>query len=74
MENAYFEGVKATLSDLAKHTSEVVRPVIHNGAKVTLTDHGKEVAEIIPMPKREDRKKAWAILKSMGPLTIHARK
>lgn len=39
----------ATLTDLARRTKEVIRPVIHGGKRVLLTEHGKVVAEIRPV-------------------------
>ena len=47
-DNAYFTDMKATLSELHRKTSRVVRPVIHGGEEVVLTDFGQPVARIIP--------------------------
>ena len=41
--------MEATLTDLARRTKEVIRPVIHGGKRVFLTEHGKVVAEIRPV-------------------------
>jgi len=65
--------VKATLSELARHTAEVVRPVMHGGKKVTLTHHGRDCAEIVPIPK-VDRKAALEALRAIGPVDLPSRK
>ena len=65
--------MRASLSDLARHTAKIVRPVIDGGKKVTLTVHGEARAEIIPIPN-VDRKAAWAALMEIGPVDIKPRK
>jgi len=39
--------VQATLTELARDTRKIVRPVIHSGKEVILTDRGRPVAKII---------------------------
>jgi prevent-host-death family protein len=63
----YFGGVKATLTQLRRDTSKVVRPVIHGGEKLTLTEHGQPCAEIIPWEKI-DRHAACHALMAIGPV------
>lgn len=65
--------VKATLSQLARETSKIVRPVIDGGKKVTLTVHGEARAEIVAIPK-VDRRAAWKALMGIGPIDIKSRK
>jgi len=40
--------MRATLTELRRDTSRVVRPVIHRGERVVLTEHGEPRAEIHP--------------------------
>ena len=40
--------MQATLSQLHRETSRIVRPVIHGGEEVVLTEFGKPVARIVP--------------------------
>ena len=65
--------MKATLSELARQTAKVLRPVIGGGKKVKLTQHGQVCAEIVPVPK-VDRKAAWHALMEIGPVEIKPRK
>jgi prevent-host-death family protein len=65
--------VKATLTELRRQTSKVVRPVIHNGKKVTLTEHGESCAEIIPL-RKIDRRAACEALLAIGPVEFLPRK
>jgi antitoxin (DNA-binding transcriptional repressor) of toxin-antitoxin stability system len=44
----YFFPMEATLTELARHTRAVVRPVIRHGNEVILTEFGKPVAKIVP--------------------------
>lgn len=44
----YFVSMKATLTELARNTRSVVRPVIRHGSEVVLTEFGKPVAKIVP--------------------------
>jgi antitoxin (DNA-binding transcriptional repressor) of toxin-antitoxin stability system len=66
--------MKATLTELRRKTSKVVRPVIHAGRKVMLTEHGSVVAQILPPPKKADRKALVELLRSMGPIELPSRK
>jgi prevent-host-death family protein len=65
--------VNATLTELRRQTAKVIRPVIHNGQKVTLTEHGQECAEIVPLPKI-DRRAACQALLAIGPVEFLPRK
>jgi prevent-host-death family protein len=64
--------MKTTLTELARHTSDIVRPVIDGGKTVIITVHGKDRAKIVPIPK-VDRKAALKLLMSMGPLEMPPR-
>ncbi|MGA2657911.1 MAG: hypothetical protein ABSH34_10365 [Verrucomicrobiota bacterium] len=64
--------MQATLSELHRDTAKIVRPVIHGGQKLTLTDRGEPCAQIVPF--RGDRKKALALLRSIGPVELPPRK
>ncbi|MEI6036170.1 MAG: hypothetical protein WCS65_18040 [Verrucomicrobiae bacterium] len=63
----------ATLTELRRETSRVLRPVIHGANTVTLTEHGQEVAEISPKTT-PDRKRALELLVAIGPVALPPRK
>jgi prevent-host-death family protein len=65
--------MKATLTQLRRDTSKVVRPVIHGGEKLTLTEHGQPCAQIIPW-KIIDRSAACEALMAIGPVKFLPRK
>lgn len=65
--------MKATLTQLRRDTTKVVRPVIHGGEKLTLTEHGEPCAEIVPLQKI-DRRKACEDLMAIGPVKFLPRK
>jgi antitoxin (DNA-binding transcriptional repressor) of toxin-antitoxin stability system len=73
VQNAYFEDMKASLSELHRETAKIIRPVIHGGKTLTLTDRGQDCAKVIPIPKI-DRKAAWKAIKEIGPVNIKPRK
>jgi prevent-host-death family protein len=73
MKSVYFVHMRATLTELRRDTSRVVRPVIHGGEKLTLTEHGKPCAEIVPV-RKIDRKRALADLIAIGPVDFLPRK
>jgi len=65
--------MNATLTELRRQTSKVVRPVIHGGQKVTLTEYGKKCAEIVPL-RKIDRRAASEALLAIGPVEFLPRK
>jgi antitoxin (DNA-binding transcriptional repressor) of toxin-antitoxin stability system len=65
--------MEASLAELHRDTAKIVRPVIHDGQRLTLTEKGEACAEIIPIQK-VDRKAALAALRSIGPVDLPARK
>jgi prevent-host-death family protein len=69
----YFEGMRATLTELRRDTSSVVRPAIHAGQTVVLTEHGEPCAEIIPV-RKIDRKALCQALIDLGPIEFVPRK
>ncbi len=73
MKSVYFSRMNATLTELRRETSRVLRPVIHGAKTVTLTEHGQEVAEISPKTN-PDRKRALELLAAIGPVALPARK
>jgi prevent-host-death family protein len=64
--------MKATLTDLHRKTSKVLKSVLEGGT-VVLTHHGSEVAEIRPK-RKANYKRMLEILRSMGPLELPPRK
>ena len=73
MKSVYFFRMNATLTELRRETSRVLRPVIHGAKTVTLTEHGQKVAEISPKTN-PDRKRALEWLAAIGPVALPARK
>jgi antitoxin (DNA-binding transcriptional repressor) of toxin-antitoxin stability system len=65
--------MNATLTELRRETSRVLRPVIHGAKTVTLTEHGQKVAEISPKTT-PDRRRALELLAAIGPVALPARK
>lgn len=65
--------MKATLTELRRDTTRVLRPVIHAAKKVTLTEHKEPVAEIVPLG-RPDRRRAIELLAQIGPVDLPSRK
>ena len=63
----------ATLTELRRNTSEVIRPAIHSGERVILTEHGEEVAEIVPL-RKIDRAQALRDLIAIGHVDLPPRK
>jgi len=69
----YFSGMTATLTELRRDTSNVIRPAIHAGQTVVLTEHGEPCAEIRPV-RKIDRKQALQDLMAIGPVEFLPRK
>ncbi len=65
--------MNATLTELRRETSRVLRPVIHAAKKVTLTEHDEPVAEIVPLG-RPNRRRAMELLAAIGPVKLPSRK
>jgi len=59
--------MRATLTELLRDTSKVIRPAIHAGEKVTLTEHGEPCAEIVPLRKIDRRALCQALIE-LGPI------
>jgi len=70
---AYFLRVTATLTELRRDTSNVIRPAIHDGETVVLTEHGEPCAEIVPI-RKIDRKQALRDLMAIGSVKFPPRK
>ncbi len=65
--------MSSTLTQLRRNTSKVLGPVIHGGKTVLLTNHGQAVARIVPGGK-PDLKRAFELLRAIGPVTLPRRK
>ncbi len=65
--------MKATLTELRRETSKVVRPAIHAGKTVVLTAHGEPCAKIVPARKL-DRQALCRALIDLGPIEFAPRK
>jgi prevent-host-death family protein len=63
----------ATLTELRRDTSNVIRPAIHAGETVVLTEHGEPCAEIIPV-RKIDRQQALQDLQAIGPVEFRPRR
>ena len=63
----------ATLTELRRETSKVVRPATHGAQTVVLTEHGEAVAEIRPL-RKIDRAQALRDLMAIGPVELPPRK
>lgn len=73
MKSVYFDAMHATLTELRRDTTRVLRPVIHGAKTVTLTEHGQEIAEISPKTS-PDRMRALELLTAIGPVELPTRK
>lgn len=69
----YFQRMTATLTELRRDTSKVVRPAIHAGQTVVLTEHGEPCAKIVPV-RKIDRKALCQALIDLGPIEFLPRK
>jgi prevent-host-death family protein len=65
--------MRATLTELRRDTSKVMRPAIHAGVKVVLTEHGEPCAEIVPL-RKIDRQALCRALIDLGPVEFLPRK
>jgi prevent-host-death family protein len=68
----YFIGMTATLTELRRDTSRVMRSA-DKGGEIILTEHG-EPRYRIKAVKRVDRKAAAAALRAIGPVEFLPRK
>jgi antitoxin (DNA-binding transcriptional repressor) of toxin-antitoxin stability system len=66
--------VKATLAELCRDTVKLITPVIDGQKTLVITDGGEARAKIVPLPKKPDRKRALAILRSMAALELPSRR
>ena len=67
----YFESMNATLTDLRRDTSRLVRSV-DDGDELILTQHGRPRYRLNRV-KSLDRKAAAAALRAIGPVELPAR-
>ncbi len=65
--------MEATLTELRRETTRVVRPARHGNKEVTITEHGEPKFKIVPLPK-VDRKQALKALMAIGPVKFLPRK
>jgi prevent-host-death family protein len=72
VKSVYFVLVQATLTELRRDTSRVVRAA-DNGEEVILTEHG-EPRYKLQRVQAIDRKAAAAALRAIGPVTFLPRK
>ena len=66
--------MEATLTELRRETTKVVRPAMHGGEEVTITEHGQPMFKIVPVRPALDRKKACEALIAIGPVDFVPRK
>jgi antitoxin (DNA-binding transcriptional repressor) of toxin-antitoxin stability system len=72
VKSVYFESVQATLTELRRDTSRIVRAA-DEGQEVVLTEHGQpryQLKRIKPI----DWKRAAAMLAAIGPVNLPPRK
>ncbi len=62
----------ATLTELRRDTSKVVRAATEGGETVVLTEHGQPCAEIRPV-RKFDRRAACEALIALGPIDLPPR-
>ncbi|MDW8308400.1 MAG: type II toxin-antitoxin system prevent-host-death family antitoxin [Verrucomicrobiales bacterium] len=72
MEAAYFEPVEATMTQLRRNASRLVRRALR-GDKVRVTARGEPRVELVPV-RRIDRKAALRALRAIGPVALPTRK
>ena len=73
-ERPQIKGVKSTLDELHRDTAKLMKPVIHGKKALVITDHGEVYAKVVPLPGKPNRKRALAILRSMGALELPPRR
>lgn len=66
--------MEATLTDLRRDTTKVVRPAMHGGEEVTITEHGQPVFKVVPVRPPVDRQQALKDLIAIGPVEFLPRK
>lgn len=66
--------MEATLTELRRETTKVVRPAMHGGKEVTITEHGQPMFKIVPVHPPLDRQKALRDLMAIGPVEFLPRK
>ena len=66
--------MKATLVELHRDTAKLVRLVADSQKTLVTTERGEARAKIVSAPRRPDRKRALAILRSMRALESPPRK
>lgn len=64
--------MQATLTELHRETSKLVRASIRTGERLTVTDQGQPCVEILPVRKL-DRAAALKALIAIGPVDIQPR-
>jgi prevent-host-death family protein len=66
--------VEATLTELRRETTKVVRPAMHGGEEITITEHGQAMFKIVPVRPPLDRQQALRDLMAIGPVDFLPRK
>lgn len=66
--------MEATLTELRRETTKVVRPAMHGGQEVTITEHGQPKFKVVPVRKPIDRRAACEALIAIGPVKFLPRK
>lgn len=66
--------MEATLTELRRETTKVVRPAMHGGKEVTITEHGQPMFKIVPVRPALDRAAALQALIAIGPVDFRPRK
>ena len=66
--------MEATLTELRRATTKVVRPAMHGDEEVTITEHGNPKFKVVPLTKPLDRRQALKDLMAIGPVEFLPRK
>ena len=65
--------MEATLTELRRETTKVVRHAMHGGEEVTITEHGQPMFKIVPVRPALDRQAALKSLMAIGPVEFKPR-
>jgi prevent-host-death family protein len=65
--------MEATLAELNRDATKVVRPAMQEGQEVVITENGEPKVKVVPVPK-VNRRQALKDLMAIGPVDFQPRK